>query len=127
MYASVALAGAAYAGMQALPMAMLPDVISHDAHGTAGPGKGVFGGVVDGLARRPMAVGAAALTVVLTVTGYVESVAGVEVEQFTSAITGIAMSFGVAPAVLALLSLLFVARYRLRRADIDGRAAEAAG
>ena len=29
MYASVAVAGAAYAGMQALPMAMLPDVISH--------------------------------------------------------------------------------------------------
>ena len=27
----VALAGAAYAGMQSLPMAMLPDVISHDA------------------------------------------------------------------------------------------------
>src|SRR5690606_2597170 len=31
VYVSVALAGASYAGMQSLPMAMLPDVISHDA------------------------------------------------------------------------------------------------
>ncbi|MGE3812789.1 MAG: MFS transporter [Candidatus Nanopelagicales bacterium] len=125
MYGSVALAGAAYAGMQALPMAMLPDVISHDAR-TAGAGKaGVFGGVWTAGETTGMAVGAAALTVVLTVSGYVESVAGVEVEQPASAVTGIAMSFGLAPAALALLSLLFIARYRLRRGDVDG--AEAAG
>ncbi len=31
LYAPVALAGAGYAGMQSLPMSMLPDVISHDA------------------------------------------------------------------------------------------------
>ena len=34
VYLPVAVAGAAYAGMQSLPMAMLPDVISHDARQT---------------------------------------------------------------------------------------------
>ena len=40
LYVPVAIAGAAYAGMQTLPMAMLPDVISHDAraHGVLGGG-----------------------------------------------------------------------------------------
>lgn len=45
VYVPVALAGAGYAGMQSLPMAMLPDVISHDAR-THGIGRaGSFGGV----------------------------------------------------------------------------------
>ena len=40
-----AIAGIAYAGMQSLPMAMLPDVISHDER-THGPGQaGSFSGV----------------------------------------------------------------------------------
>src|SRR5699024_4075207 len=45
VYLPVALAGAGYAGMQSLPMAMLPDVISHDA-ATHGDGQaGTFSGV----------------------------------------------------------------------------------
>jgi Na+/melibiose symporter-like transporter len=125
MYGSVALAGAAYAGMQALPMAMLPDVISHDAR-LSGPGRaGVFGGVWTAGETTGMAIGAAALTVVLTATGYIETVAGVTVEQPSAAVSGIAASFGIVPAVLTLLSLVFLARYRLRRSDIDGTDAAA--
>src|SRR5690606_694000 len=45
VYAVVAVAGAAYAGLQSLPMAMLPDVVAHDAR-TRGPGRaGTFSGV----------------------------------------------------------------------------------
>lgn len=119
IYGSVALAGAAYAGMQALPMAMLPDVISHDAGVTGTSRAGVFGGVWTAGETTGMAIGAAALTVVLTTTGYIETVAGVTVEQPAAAVSGIAASFGLAPAVLTLLSLVFLARYRLRRSDID--------
>lgn len=119
MYASVAVAGAAYAGMQALPMAMLPDVISHDAREN-GPGRaGVFGGFWTAGETTGMALGAALLTLILTVTGYVQTVAGVTVQQPGAAVAGIALGFSIVPAVLTLASLLFLARYRLRRDDID--------
>jgi len=119
IYLPVAVAGAAYAGMQSLPMAMLPDVISHDAR-THGDGRaGVFGGVWTAGETAGMALGAAALTVVLAVTGYAERVAGQSVEQSSTAITGIILSFSVIPAFLMVLSLVTLARYRLRKSDID--------
>ncbi|KHL00097.1 MFS transporter [Microbacterium mangrovi] len=125
MYASVAVAGAAYAGMQALPMAMLPDVISHDAR-THGPGQaGVFGGMWTAGETTGMALGAGLLALILTVTGYLQTTAGHTVVQPGAAVTGIAAAFGVVPAVLTLLSLVFLARYRLRREDIDDPAPEA--
>jgi Na+/melibiose symporter-like transporter len=120
MYLSVAVAGAAYAGMQALPMAMLPDVISHDARLTGAPRAGVFGGMWTAGETTGMALGAAALTVVLTLTGYIQTTAGHSVAQPTTAVSGIAAAFGLIPAALTLLSLLFLSRYRLRRSDIDG-------
>jgi Na+/melibiose symporter-like transporter len=119
MYLSVALAGAAYAGMQALPMAMLPDVVSHDAR-THGPGQaGVFGGMWTAGETTGMALGAGLLALILTVTGYVQTTAGHTVTQPDAAVTGIAAGFGLVPAALTLLSLVFLARYRLRREDID--------
>jgi Na+/melibiose symporter-like transporter len=119
MYVSVAVAGAAYAGMQALPMAMLPDVISHDAR-THGPGQaGVFGGMWTAGETTGMALGAGLLALILTVTGYVQTTAGHTVTQPDAAVTGIAAGFGLVPAALTLISLVFLARYRLRRADID--------
>src|SRR5690606_29678713 len=57
--APVALAGAAYAGMQSLPMAMLPDVISVDR----GDRAGVFGGVWTAGETAGMAFGSTILTV----------------------------------------------------------------
>lgn len=121
--APVAVAGAAYAGMQSLPMAMLPDVISHDArrHGTGRAGS--FGGVWTAGETAGMALGATLLTIVLAITGYVESVGGATVEQPGAAIAGIAVSFSLLPAALVLASLVPLARYPLRRGDIDSDAA----
>src|SRR5690554_1065646 len=45
VYASVAVAGFAYAGMQSMPMAMLPDVISHDARSNGEGQAGAFSGI----------------------------------------------------------------------------------
>lgn len=124
--APVALAGAAYAGMQTLPMAMLPDVISYDAAqrgglaGSGGAGRaGVFGGVWTAGETTGMALGSTVLTLVLALTGYVESAAGVSVEQPGAAVAGIALSFSLLPAVLMILSLLVLGRYRLRARDVD--------
>jgi Na+/melibiose symporter-like transporter len=123
VYAPVALAGAAYAGMQSLPMAMLPDVISHDAR-SHGPGHaGTFGGVWTAGETAGMALGTTVLTIVLAVSGYVESTAGQDVLQSQNAIAGIVLSFSVVPAALIGLSLLTLTRYPLRKQDIDADAA----
>lgn len=126
VYAPVAAAGFAYAGMQSLPLAMLPDVITHDAR-TSGPGRaGAFSGVWTAGETAGMALGATVLTIALAVSGYVESTAGEAVEQSSSAIAGIVVSFSVVPAVLVAVSLLALARYRLRRESIEDEAADAA-
>jgi Na+/melibiose symporter-like transporter len=119
VYAPVALAGAGYAGMQSLPMSMLPDVISFDAQQN-GPGwAGAFGGIWTAGETTGMALGASALTVILAVTGYVSSVGDTHATQSPVAVVGIVLSFSIVPAVLIGLSLISLGRYRLRRSDID--------
>lgn len=117
LYAPVALAGIAYAGMQSLPMAMLPDVISADADGTASAG--AFSGVWTAGETVGFAISASAFTAVLALTGYISSTADVSVTQPESAVAGIVIAFSVIPAVLTLLSLVSLSRYRLTKHDID--------
>ncbi|WP_353810353.1 MFS transporter [Agromyces sp. SYSU T00194] len=119
VYLPVAVAGAAYAGMQSLPMAMLPDVVSVDAAAHGDGSAGTFGGVWTAGETAGMALGASALTVVLAVTGYVESVGGQVVTQSPEAVAGIAIAFSIVPAALAFASLATLGRYRLRRTDIE--------
>lgn len=119
IYASVAVAGIAYAGLQSLPMAMLPDVISHDERST-GPGQaGTFTGVWTAGETVGFALGATAVSLTLAATGYVSTVAGATTEQPEAAIIGIVLSFSILPALLMLASLASLSRYRLRREDID--------
>ncbi|QEA30516.1 MFS transporter [Microbacterium sp. CBA3102] len=119
IYASVAVAGIAYAGLQSLPMAMLPDVISHDER-TSGPGQaGTFTGIWTAGETVGFALGATAVSLALATTGYISTVAGATVEQPAAAITGIVLSFSILPAALMAASLLTLRRYRLRREDID--------
>ncbi|GAA1978642.1 MFS transporter [Microbacterium pumilum] len=121
IYVPVAVAGVAYAGMQSLPMSMLPDVISHDER-TSGPGQaGSFSGVWTAGETIGFALGATTLSIILAVTGYVSSTAAETVTQPSAAITGIVVSFSLVPAVLVGLSLLTLARYPLRRTDIESR------
>lgn len=118
VYIPVALAGAAYAGMQSLPMAMLPDVISHDAASHGDGQAGTFGGMWTAGETTGMALGATVLTIVLAIAGYAESVAGVDVVQSAAAVSGIVLSFSVVPAIIIGLSLVTLARYRLRKESI---------
>lgn len=119
VYAPVALAGVGYAGMQSLPMSMLPDVISHDADRHGAGSAGVFGGVWTAGETTGMALGATVLTTVLAASGYLEAVAEQVVVQPPSAITGIILSFSIVPAVIIAASLAAFSRYPLRKADID--------
>jgi Na+/melibiose symporter-like transporter len=122
VYVSVGLAGAAYAGMQTLPLAMLPDVISHDARTSGAGSAGIFGGVWTAGETAGIALGTTVLTIVLAITGYQTSVAGETVTQTGTAVTGIVLSFSIAPAVIIAVSLLLLARYPLRRSDIEAAA-----
>ncbi len=119
VYLPVALAGAGYAGMQSLPMSMLPDVITNDAlvHGEGNAG--IFGGVWTAGETTGMAFGATILTAVLAASGYVESVAGQSVTQQAPAITGIILAFSVLPAAVIALSLLAFRGYPLRESNFN--------
>lgn len=122
IYLPVAVAGAAYAGMQTLPLAMLPDVISHDAAEHGDGHAGTFSGVWTAGETTGIALGATVLTVVLAVSGYAQSTAGITVTQTPGAIAGIVVSFSVVPAAIMAFSLVPLARYRLRKQNIDGAA-----
>jgi Na+/melibiose symporter-like transporter len=119
VYVPVAVCGAAYAGMQSLPLAMLPDVVTHDARQTSGGHAGTFGGMWTAGETTGMALGATVLSIVLAVTGYISTTGTAEVAQPASAVTGIVVAFSVIPAALIALSLIPLARYRLRKEDID--------
>ena len=119
IFVAVGLAGAGYAGMQSLPMAMLPDVISHDARGHGEGHGGTFGGVWTAGETTGMALGATVLTIVLAITGYAESRGAEIVFQSPTAVSGIVIAFSVVPAALIGLSLLVFRGYRLRKEDVD--------
>lgn len=116
----IGFVGIAFAGIQALALSMLPDVIAHDAR-TNGPGRGgSFSGIWTAGETTGLAFGTTILAVILAVSGYLESSAATAVEaQPTSAIFGIVMSFSVVPAVLMALSYIPLFRYPLRKKDID--------
>lgn len=116
----IGVVGIAYAGLQALPLSMLPDVIAHDAR-TNGPGRGgSFSGMWTAGETTGLAFGTTILAVVLAVSGYLEGTAAAPVEaQPTAAVFGIVMSFSLVPATLMALSYIPLLRYPLRRSDID--------
>ncbi|MBN9606442.1 MAG: MFS transporter [Actinomycetales bacterium] len=115
----IALVGVGYAGMQALGMSMLPDVIADDAR-RYGPGRGGgFGGLWTAGEGVGLAIGPALLGFLLGATGYLESSPGVEVVQPESAILGIILSFSLVPAVVISLSLIPFSRYPLRKESVD--------
>ncbi|MGC4934441.1 MFS transporter [Gordonia sp. DT30] len=119
VYPVIGVAGAAYAGMQSLPMAMLPDVITHDETSHRQGTAGIIGGVWTAGETTGMALGAVVFTAVLALGGYLSSDTTDHVTQPASAITAMVIGFSIIPAALALLSLLFIMRYPLRRNDIE--------
>ncbi|AZG47012.1 MFS transporter [Gordonia insulae] len=123
VYPVIGVAGAAYAGMQSLPMAMVPDVISHDERRHGAGSAGVIGGVWTAGETTGMALGAVLLTVLLTLGGYASSDADAAVTQPSGALWAMVIGFSAVPTVLALASLALVLRYPLRRSDIDNHAA----
>lgn len=114
VYAVVALAGIGYAGMQMLPMSMLPDVISdHETRSAGAVRAGAFSGVWTAAETVSMALGPAVVLLVLAATGFVSSAGADPAPQSDTAITGIVLAFALVPALLVAASMWALRGYRL--------------
>ncbi len=115
VYASVAIAGVGYAGMQLYPLAMLPDVIAADRAGGSEDRGGIISGVWTAGETAGMALGPTAALVVLGLTGFVSSTGAQVAAQPPSALGGVIVIISALPAALALLGLIPLRRYTLTR------------
>jgi GPH family glycoside/pentoside/hexuronide:cation symporter len=116
VYAATALVGCGYAGAQVFPMAMLPDAAAVDAHRTGENRTGVYTGVWTAGETLGLALGPAVYAAVLAMGGYLSSDLNADwTDQFqpSSALTAIVLGFSLLPAVLIVLSLVPLSRYRL--------------
>ena len=109
----VILVGAGYAGMQMFPLAMLPDVIAADETSSGERRAGVFTGVWTAAETLGLAVGPALLGGLLALAGYASSTGDEVVAQSSTAVLAIRIGFTIVPALLVLVSVPVLARYRL--------------
>lgn len=119
VYAAVVLVGVGYAGCQVFPLAMLPDAAAVDARRTGSNRAGVYTGVWTAGETLGLALGPGVYAIVLALGGYVSSTDG-DAVQPDSALTAITLGFSVLPAVLIVLSLVWLVRYSLDAGDVDG-------
>ncbi len=118
VYGAVVLVGVGYAGCQVFPMAMLPDAAAVDARRTGSTRAGVYTGVWTAGETLGLALGPAIFALVLALGGYRSSTDG-DIAQPDSALTAITLGFSVLPAVLIVLSLVWLTRYSLNAAEVD--------
>jgi GPH family glycoside/pentoside/hexuronide:cation symporter len=123
--AAVALVGLGYAGCQVFPMAMLPDAAAVDARRTGSSRVGVYTGVWTAGETLGLALGPGLFALVLAIGGYRSSTDG-DVTQPDSALTAITLGFSVLPALLIVVSLVWLARYTLGSDQVDAPAEVAA-
>ncbi len=112
VFAATALVGVGYAGAQVFPLAMLPDAAAVDARRTGASRAGVYTGVWTAGETLGLALGPGVFALLLALGGYVSSTSG-DAHQPASAVAAIALGFSLLPAVLILVSLLFLRHYSL--------------
>lgn len=116
--ALVGACGVGYAGMQLFPLAMLPDAIQLYEHRAGEKRAGVFTGLWTAGETVSLALGPAAYSTVLALTGFASSRAGEKVAQTALAVHGVVLGFGAVPAVFLWLSLLLVRKYAISADDL---------
>ncbi|WP_431895066.1 MFS transporter [Nonomuraea sp. bgisy101] len=107
--ALTALAGVCYAGLQLLPLSLLPDTVHADAARTGHAQAGAFTGLWTAGETAGMALGPGLYALVLAATGFV-SVEG-SVTQPAPALAGLTLGFSALPALLMLASLPLIIWY----------------
>jgi GPH family glycoside/pentoside/hexuronide:cation symporter len=118
LFVATFLVGIGYAGCQVFPLAMLPDAAAVDARRTGSSRTGVYTGVWTAGETLGLALGPGVFALVLALGGYRSSTSG-DVAKPDSALTAIVLGFSVLPAVLTMLSLLWLSRYSLDAEEVD--------
>lgn len=108
---AAAVVGVGYAGSQLFPLAMLPDLAAHDAVESGQNRIGLLTGTWSAFELLGFALGPALYGFVLSMGGYVSG-AG---QQSPQAVWAILVGVSVVPAILVVLSLVALSRYRLDR------------
>ena len=117
VYGFVALAGAAYAGLQVFPQAMLPDVISAEQERTGAGRAGLLAGMWTAGETLGLALGPGIFGLILAAGGYVASTDATAAQPGTAS-TAIILGFSVVPGLLVLAALP-----ALRRSTVEQAAA----
>ncbi|GAA4333161.1 MFS transporter [Klenkia terrae] len=112
----VVVVGIGYAGLQMIPLAMLPDVVAADEAASGRRRAGVFTGVWTAAEALGLAVGLGMFGGLIALAGYRSSVGDAVVTQTAAADTTVLLGFSLLPAALVLASLPLIARYRLEPA-----------
>ncbi|MFC5816067.1 MFS transporter [Nonomuraea harbinensis] len=110
----ILLVGTGVAGVTLLQFSMLADVIAVDAATTGKRRAGVFTGLWTAIESGVSAFGALILGSILSIGGFLSSVASQRVEQPDSAVTAVLIGQTAVPALIILLSVVMTLRYQLR-------------
>jgi glycoside/pentoside/hexuronide:cation symporter, GPH family len=124
LVAAMVVLGVAFAGMQLLPLSMVPDVVA-----ASGPGGAARAGSYTGVWTAAEATGGALgpylYSLCLAAGGFVASSAGEETTQSPGALAAVRIGFTVVPAALMTVALVLQRRYTLDRSVRTHHQAEA--
>ena len=112
------VAGVGGGGVFLLSQALLPDVIEHDFHKTGMRREGVLAGVYAFVEKASSALGLLALGALLTGMGYIQGIRSDVGVQPQSALLAIRLATSLIPAGVALMAVLIIAQYNLRKDNL---------
>lgn len=102
--------GAAYAGLQLLPLSLLPDVTAAESLRLRRPVTGAFTGVWAAGETAGAALGPGVYALVLAASGFASSDADERIPQTATAVDAVLLGWTVGPVVLGALSLAVLLR-----------------
>jgi GPH family glycoside/pentoside/hexuronide:cation symporter len=112
------LTGITAGGIMLLGTSLLPDCAEYDWRRTGLRREGLYSGFYSFVEKLAFALGPLLSGAILSAGGFVKSAGGPPPVQPDSAITAVFVASTVIPAVAPLLSILFLARYRLDEASL---------
>jgi GPH family glycoside/pentoside/hexuronide:cation symporter len=115
------LAGIGNGGIVMVSQSMLPDTIEYQYRTTGMRIAGSFAGLYVMIEKFGIAIGSSLVGVTLGLFGYIESSAGVIVEQPASAVLGISLSYSVLATVFLLASVAIMWHYPLDERNMSLR------
>jgi GPH family glycoside/pentoside/hexuronide:cation symporter len=107
------LAGLTAGGIMLIGTSLLPDCAEYDFRRTGLRREGMYAAFYSVVEKAAFAIGPLLSGALLSASGFVRSTGGAVAAQPPAALTAIVATAAVVPASMALLSLLFLARYRL--------------